>query len=327
MRPSLLLVLLGTLLLAPPLSAGCPELDVRTWEPDGRTSWFDSTAPVPLRVGQEAHLYLYLDTGTRPRHQTKSEIRTVLDREAPISRRESTSRLQGSEQSAEDRSVGMFRIHALKPGDAYLHYEVQSVHPPGSIDRLPARCREGVLHVRIEPESDDAVPPPVSDDHGPEAAARQLVEDLYVALLRREDAGDVDGGFVDHVLRDAEAGLVEVASQITTSSEFRDRALQRTEERAGSGKSLSELREILLLDIYRDLYGYEREPNRRVDDENLEALAVCLSGSRNAERACADFGEGLVRSRLYTDHHRELLDELSDRRRPRENRLLYEDRG
>ena len=158
--------------------------------------------------------------------------------------------------------------------------------------------------------------------HGPreglsrrEAAADDLVRVLYRGILRRERAGDVEPSFVDLTLDRSLDGLGQVAETMTLSEEFRYRALERTEQEHGRGYSLDELRELLLQDIYRSLYGYV-EPSRRERQEDLRALDICLSDKRRSREACGDLGHNLVRNHLFYERHRDKVDAL--RRGPRD---------
>lgn len=292
------------------LEAQCPQLRLRTWHRGGGETWSDSADGVRVASGQDAHVYFHVRGDGSQLYTTDARLGYPQEFGASGRREDVLEHVRMVDPSAEDVREGRIRFTAQAPGTTSIGYRVVGVDTPGRIGLLPAGCREGTFPVEILPE--DARP--VSEPGTRNPAARQLVERLYTALLRRESARTVHDDYVETVERRGQEGLVEVSRQILSSEEFRQQALARTEEVHGRTARPADLRERLLADVYRDLYGYV-EPVRNDREKDLGNLDICLSGSVGAKRACEALGEDLVRRRLFYDSHRELIEELPTRRR------------
>lgn len=134
------------------------------------------------------------------------------------------------------------------------------------------------------------------------SSAETLVAILYEGILRRDQAGQIDQGFVRLVQNDGIRGLEQVAISIARSPEFRTEAPRRT--RAAHGRlSNDEVVDQLLWDIYGYLYG-DNEPNEDDYDDDYANLADCLQGH---QRACDAFGRDLVRNPLFLEDNAQYM--------------------
>ncbi|MEM8960776.1 MAG: hypothetical protein AAGD38_04795 [Acidobacteriota bacterium] len=307
-----LIALLGFVAVAPAHSQ-CSQVEVRLWQPNNEQVWLESDEVVEIGAGEEGHLYLHVEGRSTP-YRTNAVIGY-----APGTRAGSVARHASlTAQNDEDRRAGRLRFRATAPGTFRLGYQLTGVWSPGRLDAVPVGCRKGVLTVRVVGKGAEGGQVDDDDDHYEEEIepAAELVALLYEALLRREEAGRIDEGFVRTVRQRRYDGIADVARQITASDEFRRDALRRTEDAHGRARDLADLRELLLEDIYKDLYGYI-EPSADEAADDLAALDECLSASRSAQRACEELGANLVRSRLYYDEHFDLIEELGGNSRRR----------
>ncbi|MEM9555741.1 MAG: hypothetical protein AAGC60_15915 [Acidobacteriota bacterium] len=312
-------LVLGTfsliLVAAVPLAAQCPSLQLRVWQPGGEETWSASGEGVRVTTGEEAHVYLHVEGRSATPYGTSATIGYPQQYGASGSQRDVLEHVRMKAQSVDDKRLGRIRFTAEEPGTTQLGYRVTAVSAPGTLQDLPAGCREGFFAVEVLSATDSTDGDGANGGSGSDGdaatsrgAAQELAAGLVGALLRRDGAYNLDSGFVDRIARDGRDGVIDVAQTVVTSNEFRSEALRRTEEAHGRA-DLSRLRELLLDDIYRDLYGYV-EPSRDDADDDLAALDECLSASRDSVRACEDLAANLVASRLFYEHHRDLIDQL-----------------
>lgn len=294
----------------------CSALKYRLWQKSGVT-WYDYGDTVEISAGTEGHLYLHVKGNGPTPYTARAEIGypSAFGLGGDPHRVKRHVRMRA--QDGDDRQVARIRFNADEPGTVRLGYRVDGVKAPGDLRDLGRRCRVGQVAIRVlgRGGNDDRPDRPTT-----RSASREVVELLYTSLLRRERHGEDSRSFVDQVARQGERAIEDVASSIMTSREFRYEVLDRLQrDRPNRGRELAELREDLLYEIYRDLYG-NLEPTRREMDEDLEDLDICLSTDRDSERACERLARNLVTHELFYDRHEPLLDELEDRRGDRRDR-------
>ena len=265
---------------------------------------------VEIESGREGHIYLHVDSRSKDPYSTSAEVgypeKYGLRGRATVVVRH----VRMEAQSGEDRSAGRIRFNAVEPGTTQLGFRLVGVRSPGRLDLVANGCRTGAIPIRVLPRGGQADPP--ADEEEPAvSAAEELVGVLFTALLRRADVGRADQEFVRWVRRDSREGLLRVADTMVSSDEFRSNALRRTDDTHGRN-NLGKLRQLLLGDMYRDLYGYS-EPDRQGREDDLLDLEDCLSG-RPGNEACSRLGRELVNRRLFYDYHRDAIDALSGRR-------------
>lgn len=304
-------------------AADCPAVKYRLWQKDG-FSWYDHGETVEIEQGTEGHLYLHVRGKGPTPYSTSAEIGYPSAFKLGGDSYRVREHLRMNQQNAEDLRAGRIRFTAEKPGTVHLGYELKSAKPPGDLGVLRRGCRVDRVAIRVL--GDGPVAGDRDDDRddreaAPQAAAREIVEVLYRGLLRRERHGEDSRSFVDQVERNGRRGIEAVAESIMTSSEFRYKALERTEDqRAERSRDLAELRQWLLQDMYRDLYGHLEPSSREVEDD-LEDLDACLSSERYSEEACSRLASNLVTHRLFEERYRDELRYMGryDGRRGRRN--------
>lgn len=126
-------------------------------------------------------------------------------------------------------------------------------------------------------------------------AAVNLVGLLYEGILRRDEAGQIDDGFVRLVESEGLRGLVKAAGTMLRSQEFQQQALRRIQDEQGRMNDYGERVEALQWGIYSYLYG-DVEPPRHRTDEDYRMLEDCL---RANSRACDSLGSSLVENPLF----------------------------
>ena len=296
------------------------EVKYRLWQEDN-VGWYEFGETVEILEGEEGHLYLHVRSGGPTPYSTSADIGYPAALGMGGDSHKVRRHVKMQAQDNRDRRAGRVIFTAQEPGTVYLGYELVGVKTPGKLHNVPGNCRRGRVAIRVLPRRGGHGP--VHDPHEAQASALQVVESLYRGILRRERHGEDPWEFVDQVDREGRRGVEEVARQLLVSSEFRYQALRRTEQqRAERSRNLEQLREWLLFDIYRDLYGL-LEPNRQDVDEDLRDLDTCLSSDRYAEEACTQLSRNLVTHRLFYENHRDLLEDLGgrgirDRNRPRD---------
>jgi hypothetical protein len=97
---------------------------------------------------------------------------------------------------------------------------------------------------------------------------------------------------------------------MVASTEFRNEALRRTEQKHGR-RGTDDLYRTLLDDIYRDLYG-RSTPTRDEYESDLRDLENCLDSRRNQQPTCERLGRNLVGHRLFYDQNADLIDRVED---------------
>ncbi|MEM6456579.1 MAG: hypothetical protein AAF772_15915 [Acidobacteriota bacterium] len=318
-RVGLLIAAAATLLpLAATAQNNCADVKVRTWHPNGEVVWTELNEAVSVPAGREAHIYLHMRARGPEPYSTQATIGYPQAFGAGGREQDVAKHVRMEKQNDDDRRAGRIRFRTAAAGRTQLGYQITGVKSPGDLNQLAQRCRTGFIDIVVREaknrdgrgDGGSAAPPkggPQTDD-----PATQLVADLYQALLRR-DAGEVDPGFVSTVRSKTVDGLIEVATAITRSDEFRTQALRRAADKHGSSLDGEQLRARLLRDIYDDLYG-SGAPAPRAYEQDLDALTVCLAERRDADSACAELGRNLVRSPLYTEHQRDLIEQMMRRR-------------
>jgi hypothetical protein len=137
-------------------------------------------------------------------------------------------------------------------------------------------------------------------------AAKGLVEMLYEGILRREEAGQVDDGYIRLVVNEGQEGLEKVAGSMFKSPEFQQQALRRIESEQGRMRDRDERMTALLWGIYSWLYG-ESEPNERRADQDYEMLDACFAGN---SRSCESLGRSIIANPLFEESNSEYLEAL-----------------
>ncbi len=130
---------------------------------------------------------------------------------------------------------------------------------------------------------------------------------LYEGILRRDDAGQIDQGYVRTVQNEGQDGLEKVAMSMLKSPEFRDQSLRRIQNEQGRMNDRGEQMNALLWGIYSWLYGENAEPNERRADADYDLLSDCL---RNNNRACDDLGRSLISNPLFEENNGDDLEAL-----------------
>lgn len=300
-------------------SNACNDISYRLWQA-GTNTWFNYNEPVVIKPGTEGHLYVQVEGQKGNPYKTRATIGYPGDFGFSGRARDVVRHVRMSAQNAEDRAEGRIRFFAEQPGTVDLGYRLDGVHPPGELRTVARRCQVDRVRIQVgrgagqrgdrrgdRPSERPAERPSGTRLSDREAAADDLVRLLYRGILRRERAGNIEPSFVDQVLNRGLDGLGMVAETMTLSEEFRYQALERTEAEHGKGHDLADLRDLLLTDIYRSLYGYV-EPSRRDREEDLRYLDGCLSGSRRSAEACGRLGNSLLRSGLFYERHQEKID-------------------
>ena len=296
----------------------CSDIKYRLWQ-EHQVTWYDYGETVEIRTGEEGHLYLHVEGKGPTPYSAGADMGYPsgfgLGGDSHQVRRHVKMRAQDDR----DRRAGRLQFTAEEPGTAYVGYNLVSVKVPGDIKSVAPRCRLDKVAIRVLPRDAGRQPQPPQDSR---AAALEVTEMLYRSLLRRERHGGDPRSFVDQIDEQGKHGIEAVAEAMLVSQEFRHQALLRTQQqRTDRSRDLAELREWMLRDMYRDLYGL-LEPSPREIDEDLADLDTCLSSDRRSEAACARLSHHLVSHRLFFERNQELLDELRPRRhrdrRPRD---------
>lgn len=298
---------------APAQAEHCDTMKLRLWQKSGET-WYEHGETVEIRAGQEGHLYLHVKGRGPTPYTARAEIGYPGSFGFGGDPHQIKRHVRMERQNDDDRRLGRVRFRAQEPGTVHLGYRVDGVKDPGDLRDLPRRCRTDRVAIRVIGDRHD------DDRPTTRSAPREVVELLYRSLLRRERHGEDARSFVDTVRRQGSRGIAEVAESLLTSSEFRREALDRVQrDRPTRGRGLGELREKLLYEIYRDLYG-SLEPSSREMDEDLEDLDICLSTDRDSRESCARLGRNLVNHDLFYERHDDLLRDLDERRGDRQDR-------
>ena len=137
-------------------------------------------------------------------------------------------------------------------------------------------------------------------------AAEGLVGSLYEGILRREEAGQVDNGYIQLVIAEGQEGLEKVAGSMFKSPEFQQQALRRIEAEQGRMRDRDERVNALLWGIYSWLYG-ESEPSERRADQDYEMLDACFGGN---SRSCESLGRSIIQNPLFEESNSEYLEAL-----------------
>jgi hypothetical protein len=307
--PALFLLLLVTAL--PAIADPCRgHLVFRSWSQDRGEASFEVGQAVEAQAGENVHLYLFARAKGATSYPTVATIGYPNEFGFKESMAQVLPHVRMEAQNEEDKGTGRIRFRAEAPGETALGFLIEDVVKPGRIDQLPQACRKGRVRVSVVAPP----PPPAPVAPGPalsaEDAARQLVSLLYTGLLRRAGARQLDESFVVEVQQRHHEGLRKVAEIMLESQEFRTDALTRTRERYPRIKDPGRLRESLLLDIYRSLYG-PADPPRGKLEEDLEDLDLCFSGKTWQIETCGRLGRRLVTSPLFDQRQRAALDALA----------------
>ena len=316
--------MLASLGAAPAAAQECPAVKYRLWQ-QHQEVWYEHGETVEIVEGEEAHLYFHVRSRSKNPYGTHAEIGYPADYGFNIKSKDVRRHVRMKPQNDKDRTSGRLRFTAEEAGSTHLGYRLIDIKEPGKLDDVRKRCHVGSVPVRVISSAPER---PVDRPQTTRSASRELVEVLYRSFLRRERHGEDPKSFVDLVRRQGRRGLEDVAETMTTSEEFRYEALDRIERdrRTRGREDLADLREDLLYDMYRDLYG-NLDPSEREVDEDLEDLDLCLSSERDARDACARLGRNLVSHRLFQERHRDLLDDLEARDFNRRDRGDRRDRG
>lgn len=137
-------------------------------------------------------------------------------------------------------------------------------------------------------------------------AAEGLVGSLYEGILRREEAGQIDNGYIQLVIAEGQEGLEKVAGSMFKSPEFQQQALRRIEAEQGRMRDRDERINALLWGIYSWLYG-ESEPSERRADQDYEMLDACFGGN---SRSCESLGRSIIQNPLFEESNSEYLEAL-----------------
>ncbi len=332
---------LGLIASSQSAEAACEgQVFFRLWQQSGET-WFDAGQEIQIQSGQQGHIYIHVKGRGQQPYTTNASVgypgEYGYQGDALVVER--SVRMQA--QNGEDRNNGRIRFNADQQGLVYLGYRINGVTPPGSLNSVPGNCRVGAIPIRVvgAPNSgggrgdggrgggrgdngddydrgdrgggDDYGRGDRGDNGGAHSGrgnnARDLVVLLYEGILRREDAGQIDEGYVRLVQREGVEGLTQATISMLKSNEFHDQALRRTEAEHGRSRDREKLTDALLWDIYSDLYG-RNEPQQRKVDQDYDDLASCLDGR---SRACDSLGRNLIGSRLFLESNSRLVRSLN----------------
>lgn len=292
----------------------CDTMRLRLWTKTSEV-WYDYGETVEILAGQEGHLYLHVKGRGPTPYTARAEIGYPSAFGLGGNPHDIKRHVRMEQQNSDDRRVGRVRFRAAEPGTTHLGYRITGVKDPGDLRDLARGCRVDRVAIRVVGDSHDEPERPTT-----RSASREVVELLYRSLLRRERHDGDARSFVEVVARQGSRGVEEVAESMLTSSEFRHQVLDRVQrDRPSRDRSLADLREKLLYEMYRDLYG-NLEPSSREMDEDAEDLDVCLSTERDSRESCTRLARNLVTHDLFYERHGDLLDELDERREDRRDR-------
>lgn len=297
---------------AAPAAYACQgEVFFRLWQPDGET-WYDVGEVIQIAPGEEGHIYIHVKSRGDNPYSTAATIGYPREFGYQGDPFEVEKRVRMQAQNNDDRGQGRIRFRTNQQGQVQLGYRLNGVASPGSLQNVPRQCQTGVIPILVAPwedeEEEEESPPPRRPGRGNarREAAESLVTILYEGILRREDAGRIDEGFVRLVEREGLDGLEQVAITMTRSPEFRSEALRRTEAAHGRIRDADELYNTLLWDIYGYLYG-DNEPSDEQAEADFDDLSNCLDGRT---RACDSLGSSLIQNELFEYDNSEYLEEL-----------------
>lgn len=333
--------LLGFGLLAIPAvpvdAQDCSEMRLRLWQKQGET-WFEMDEAVEIVAGEVGHIYMHRRNPNGGHYSLSGKIGYPDSLGLRGSAKSVRDHLRMQAQDGDDRRVARIQLTAEEPGRTVLGYDLSDNGSRGSTKALADRCRKGLIRVDVLPRGGGDLPRDRDDrgwsdrdrddrgrndwsdrdrdDRGrddlgsPRAAAEDLVAMMYEGVLRRSMRPSDPDTFAELVAADARGGAMRVMTTMTKSDEFRSEALKRTEEAHGRA-SLDQLRDQLLEDIYRDIYGYVT-PSRSDVEEDRRNLASCLSGRSGGLEACDRLGSSLAGSRLFYERNAELIDRIRE---------------
>ncbi len=135
-------------------------------------------------------------------------------------------------------------------------------------------------------------------------SASNLVGLLYEGILRRDEAGQIDDGYVRLVQYEGLGGLFKVAGSMFKSQEFQQQSLKRIENEQGRMRDRDERVNALLWGIYGWLYG-DSEPSEFRANGDYNLLDACFRGNN---RSCESLGSSIVENPLFQEANADDLD-------------------
>ncbi len=299
---------------APALEAANCRTMYRLWQ-NGQNTYYQYGETIVLAVGESGDLYVhaYPSGGEHPYSASADIGASSAFKVGGHDIRDVRRYLQLGDH---DPQKGKISLTGKAAGNTALGYEIRGVAAPGQLQKVPRECRVGRIRISVRQAARQAPPPPAAVGSANDAA-HQLITQLYTGILRRSpaEARDYPDGFFDQVQRDGFSGLYSIAQTMTSSSEFRSQALQRTSqamERSGvstRGLSRQVMESQLLTDMWGSLYGRGSLPSGDAQRRMAGYLSDCISG-RAGNEACRRLGQDLVSQTQYQRHNRDLLQYL-----------------
>lgn len=310
------------------------EVFIRLWQPGGEETWYDSGEEVEIQSGEEGHIYVHVKGRGDNTYTTSARIGYPGEFGYEGDARVVERSVKMQAQNNEDRGNGRIRFRADQPGLVYIGFQINGVTPPGSLNNVPRDCRVGYVPIRVQGGQnqgggrgdgggrggrgdgggwDDGGRGGRGDGGGrgggrnaSRAAAESLVTLLYEGILRREDAGQLDSGFLRLAENEGLEGLQKVAISMLRSQEFQGQALRRIQNEQGRMNDADERISALLWAMYASLYG-DAEPPERRSDQDFDLLSDCLDANN---RACENLARSLISNPLFENANSDDLEAL-----------------
>ncbi len=293
---------------APELRAADCDVVYRLWQ-NGQNQFFQYGEDVVLGVGEEGHLYIHYKSRSENPYSTSADI--GAPRDFGVGGHQAKDIARVLKVGHHDARRGKIELKAVAAGRTGFGYRITKLADPGQLADVPANCRTGQVKITVEERTSRSVAPPPPSASSQGEAAHELITGLFTGILRRSpaQAKDYPNNFYDRVESGGLTGLIFVAETMTTSTEFRSAALDRTRnalKRSGVATdrlSPGVLQDQLLTDMCQSLYG--GEPDSVIRRQMSGNLASCLD--RRDTTACKRLGRDLVSQRHYYENNRDLL--------------------
>lgn len=314
------MIVLGLAATATIAQAECDQITFRAWTSTGET-WFAQGEPVIVAPDVETHLYVHHDAGPG---STPYRTRAQMGHASDFGFRVRSGNVTFRRQQPADAQAGRLVLNAQNAAEAVLGYRITNISQAGVFDRLPAKCRTGVVSVQVRRAGNGGGGSGNGGGEDPQAAnlaSRQLQRRIHLALEPWETSPNADADEIAEIRKRGRDAVIEIAARVLSSQEFRDSSWDWTVEGQQDLSYTSEhytprvgvVANRLLDEIYARLYGGQRVDSQ-TQRRNLEDLMACLD-SRGDRGACGELARRLVSHQHYSDHNREPLEAIRGERR------------
>lgn len=315
-RRASFLVLIPTLLLLAALPAAaasdCPDLVFRIWQKEDQT-YHDYGDTIELEAGVPSHLYIHYRGDGDVKFSVSADIGPAADfGHARVDRVRNVRLLGLGVQQGDDRRAGRLEMVPRERGLTAVGYRIVAVSSPGLFERLPVRCREGLVRFNVVAEKAPGYDRP-GGERAKIRAVRQLSHRVVASLMPWIGKVDIASLPLDDVAERGRAALSDLAVAVLRDDPFRTDAYSETvaahpELRRNPPRVIASH---LLDDIYRHLYG-DLRVREDEHERHVNAMLGCVSNQPGWRQYCAELGQALIANPSFAQHNEELLAALEE---------------